>query len=169
MRFPSRGRFMVLLAVLVFSFGPSGCTSSSLAPVGRLVAATDAQFSTPVSAAVTSGSTGMESSGSDGYWWLNSAGVDVTVFNNSQRSPVINMTATVMPPPCPGLVEVVVDSPGSPPIRVVAGSAGKLFSLRLNVSLGQSKIIHLSVLTPPCRIATDARPLYAGLSSLRTS
>lgn len=168
MRSSRRGRFTVLVFTLVFSVGVSGCTSSSLTSAGTLVAATDAQFSRPVSAAVTAGSTGLESSGTnDGHWWLTSAQADVTVSNNSERSPVIDITATVMAPPCPGLAEVVVDSPGSPSLRLVAGSAGKLLSLRLNVPLGQSKTIHLSVLSPVCHIATDSRSLYAGLFALK--
>jgi hypothetical protein len=168
MRDSSRSRVTVLVVTLVFSVGASGCTSSSLTPAGKLVAATDAQFSTPVSIAVTSGSTGLESSGSkDAHWWLTSAQADVTVSNNAERSPVIDITTTVMAPPCPGLAEVVVDSPGSSSIRLVAGSAGKLLSLRLDVPLGRSKTIHLSVLTPVCHIATDTRPFYAGLFALK--
>jgi hypothetical protein len=167
-RSPSRGRFIAMLVALVFSVGSTGCTSSSLAPVGTLVPATDAHFRPPVGAAVTLGSSqGMESSVSDWFWWLTSAGAVVTVSNNFQRSPVIDLTARLMPPPCSGLVEVVVDSPGSPTTRVVAGSAGKLLSLRLNVSLGQSRIIHLSVRTPACHTATDTRSFYAGLYSLK--
>jgi hypothetical protein len=167
-RCPGHRRLTVLLVALMFSVGASGCMSSLLAPVGPLVAATEAQFSRPVSAAVTAGSTGMESSGpNDAHWWLTSASADVTVSNNSQRSPVIEVTATIMPSPCAGVVEVVVDSMGSPSIRLVAGSAGKLLSLRLDVPLGQSRTIHLSVLTPVCYIATDPRSFYAGLFVLR--
>lgn len=159
----------MLLVALMFSVGVSGCTSSSLSPVGPLATAEDAQFSRSVSAAVTAGSPGMEWSGPDNaHWWLNSPGADITVSNNSQRSPVVEMTTRVVPPPCGRVVEVVVDSLGSPPIRLVAGSAGKLLSLRLDVPLGQSKIIHLSVLTPACHIATDSRTLYAALYSLTT-
>lgn len=164
-----RGRFKALVSALVFSVGVSGCASSSLTPVGDLVAATDTQFSTPVTVAVTAGSPGLESPGTkDAHWWLTSAQADITVSNNSERSPVIDLTATVMPPPCPGLVaKVVVDSPGSPSIRLVARSAGNLLSLRLNVPLGRSTTIHLSVQTPVCHIATDPRPFYAGLFALK--
>lgn len=162
-----RGRFTLLMFTLVISIGLSSCKSTPLTPVGKLVAARDAQFSMPVSAAVTAGSTGLESPGTKGaHWWLTSAEADVTVSNNSERSPIIDITATVRAPPCPGLAEVVVLSPGSPSTRLVAGSAGKLLSLRLNVPLGRSKKIHLSVLTPACHIATDARSLYAGLFAL---
>ena len=168
MRSSRRGRSTVLVFTLVISVGLSSCTSSPLTPAGKLVAASDAQFSMPVSAAVTTGSTGLESSGpKDAHWWLTSAEADVTVSNNSELSPVIDITATVAAPPCPGLAEVVVHSPGSPSIRLVTGSAGKLLSLRLNVPLGRSKAIHLSVLTPVCHIATDARSLYLGLFALK--
>jgi hypothetical protein len=167
MRCSRRGRFTVLAATLLFSVGASGCTSSPLTPAGKLVAATDAQFRTPVSAAVTAGSMGLEFSGTDAHWWLTSAEANVTVSNNSERSPIIDVTATVIAPPCPGLAEVVVDAPGSPRIRLVAGSAGKLLSLRLDVPLGRSKTIRLSVLTPACHISTDPRSLYAGLLALK--
>jgi len=164
----SRSRVTVLGFTLALAIAPSGCTSSSLPPVRELVAASQAQFSMPVSAAVTAGSTGLEFSGADAHWWLTSTEADVTVSNNSERSPVIDITATVVAPPCPGLADVVVDAPGSPRIRLLAGSAGKLLSLRLDVPLGSSKKIRLSVLTPACHIATDPRPLYAGLFALKT-
>ena len=163
-----RGGFTVLVCMLVFSVGVVGCTSSPLTPAGKLVAATDAQFTRPVSAAVTAGSMGLESSGPrDTLLWLTSAEADVTVSNNSERSPIIDVTATVKAPPCPGLAEVVVRTPGSPDIRLVAGSAGKLLSLRLAVPRGHSKTIHLSTLTPACHVATDSRSLYVGLLALR--
>jgi hypothetical protein len=167
MKSSSRCQFTVFVFALVISVGLSGCASSPLTPVGTLVTASDAQFSMPVSAAVTSGSAGLESSGPGAHWWLTSAEADVTVSNNSEGSPAIDITATVAGPPCPGLAEVVVHSPGSPSIRLVAGSAGKLLSLRLAVPLGQSKVIHLSVLTPACHITTDSRSLYVGLFALK--
>lgn len=168
MRDSRRGQFTVLLFTLVFFVGVGGCSSSPLTPVDDLVAATDAQFSRPVSAAVTAGSTRLESSGPEGArWWLTSNEADVTVSNNSQPSPVIDITARIIAPPCPGRVELIVQSPGSPSIRLVAGSAGKPLSLRLDVPLGRSKTIHLSVLTPPCHVATDPATIYAGLFALK--
>jgi hypothetical protein len=166
MRCSRCGRFTVLVFTLVFLVGVVGCTSSPMAPAGNLVAATDAQFSRPVSATVTIGSTGLEFSGGETHWWLTSAEASVTVSNNSERSPVVDITATVMAPPCPGLAELVVNAPGSPRIRLVAGSAGKRLSLRLDVPRGRSKTIRLSVLTPACHIATDPRPFYAGLFAM---
>jgi hypothetical protein len=65
------------------------------------------------------------------------------------------------------VAEVVGYSPGSPSIKVVAGSGGKLLSVRLNVPLGQSRTIHLSVLTPVCHIPSDPRSLYAALFALK--
>jgi hypothetical protein len=168
MRCSRRGRFTVLVFTLVFSVGVAGCASSQLTPVGKLVAATDAQFMRPISAAVTAGSIGLESSGPrDALLWLTSAEADVTVSNNSERSPIIDVTATVKAPPCPGLAEVLVHTPGSPDIRLVAGSAGRLLSFRLAVPLGRRKTIHLSVLTPACHIATDSRSLYVGLFAMK--
>lgn len=168
MRSPRLGPFTEFVFTVIFSVGVVGCASSPLTPAGKLVDATDAQFIKPVSVAVTAGATGMESPGPRyALSWLTSTEADVTVTNNSQRSPVIDVAATVLAPPCPGLAEVVIHSPGSKTIHVVAGSTGELLSLRLNVPLGQSKTIRLSVLTPVCHIATDARPLYAGLLGLK--
>jgi hypothetical protein len=166
MRCSCCSRFTVLVFTLVFSVGVIGCTSTPMAPAGKLVAATDAQFRR-VSAAVTTGSTGLEFSGADTHWWLTSAEANVTVYNNSERSPVVDITTTVKAPPCPGLAELVVDAPGSPRLRLVAGSAGKRLSLQLEVPRGGSKTIHLSVLTPVCHIAADPRPFYAGLFALK--
>lgn len=169
MRSFRQSRLRVLGFTLVLAVGLSACTSSSLTPIGELVTANDAQFSTPVSAAVTAGSTGLESSGpaDEGHWWLTSAEADVTVSNNAEPSSVVDITATLVPPPCPGPVEVVVNSPGSPSTRLTAGPGGKLLSLRLDLPRASSKTIHLSILTPLCRIATDPRPLYAGLFALK--
>lgn len=160
-------RVLGLVFTVVFCVGAGGCGSTSLAPVGKLVPASDVQFRAPVSIAVTAGSTGQESSVSkEAHWWLSSAEADVTVFNNSGSSPLIDITANVIPPPCPGPAEVVLVSPGSPTVRLVAGPSGRRLLLRLHVPRGMSKRIHLSVLTPACRIATDPRSLYAGLAAL---
>lgn len=168
MRCSIRGQVVILLSILVLVVGASGCASYSLTPAGKLVTASDAQFSLPPSVAVTSGSSGLESSGTkDEHWWLTSDQAEITVSNNSKHSPTMEVTATVVPPPCPGLAELVVDSPGSPRIRLVVGSAGKFLALRLDVQPGRSKTIHVSVLTPVCHISTDPRSFYAGLSALK--
>jgi hypothetical protein len=156
-------------AVVAISAGIfiAGCSADVQTPMGPLVPADPAQFSAPISVGLQLGSATGETSGGAVHYWLTQPSTTLIVSNNAQKSPLIELTATLTPPPCPGQsAQATIDSVNLPSRREQIPVGGKIVHLRLSLARGGQRVVQISILTPPCHITTDPRTFYAGLSGL---
>jgi hypothetical protein len=163
-------RIPTTIAALLCAVLAAGCSRSIVAPVTDLVPATATQFSSPLSVAVTAGSSGNDGVGGQVHYWLTSPVGELTVTNRASPSSVVTLSMTVLAPPCRGLTARLEVTSGAGVItRDVGSVTGVPIKLQLKVAPGRSAVVGLRVSSPACRLLPDVRQLYVALSDLTVS
>jgi hypothetical protein len=167
------GRGAPLAAALAVLSGAgtllSGCSTTELAPAPDVVAAHPQLFANGPGAAVTEGSSSSSPDQTvDGpLWWFTSPEGTLSVFNGSDESADLRVSADVVVP-CETPARIELSLPGGHK-RTATAAPGQPGRVRFGVPVPARGQVDIGVRieASECTLANEPRTFYAGLLSLR--
>jgi hypothetical protein len=103
-------------------------------------------------------------------YWLTSSTAELSVTNNAASTSRLKVAGYLIPPPCPGATaEVSVGAKGGSFLGLETSTGPARFVLPVTVAAGAAVVVRFHVSSGVCRIATDPRTFFAGLSRLVVS